>query len=187
MRTQNNGVVRYMLSLLADQALAIMAAALISNFFRFFSDDGFPLITQLLSIGILFLVFYVDSWKHGCSDGSRIRLGRLKKNYFRGVLAGLAATLPGLVLATGAFLAESNIMRFYELFDNLDIFTALYRVWSYPLGGFFGFINELPVLNFALLFFMPLVSGLGYVLGLHEITLKSIFVYKNVDEEDDDE
>lgn len=187
MKTQNNSVVRYALSLLADQVLAIMATVLVSNFFQFFSDDGFPLITQLFSLVILFLVFYVDSWKRGCSDGSRIRLGRMKKNYFRGFGAGLLASVPGLVLATGAFLAESDIMHFYELFDSFDIFTTLYRIWNFPLKSFFaGYVNSMPALNFALLLFMPIAAGLGYVLGLYEITLKSIFVYKNVDEDDDE-
>lgn len=186
MQTKNNGVVRYALSLLADHILAIMAAVLISNFFRFFSDDGFPVITQILCLIILFLVFYVDSWKRGCSDGSRIRLGRMKKNYFRGFIVGLVATIPGLFFAIGAFLAESGIIRFYDLFGELDIFTVFFRIWNLPLAGFFEFANELPVINFVVLLFMPVVAGIGYVLGLHEITLKQVFVYKSEDEEDDE-
>lgn len=187
MKTQNNGIIRYALSLLSDHFLALIGAVLITNFFRFFSDDGFPLITQLICLVILFLVFYVDSWKRGCSDGSRIRLGRQKKNYFRGFLVGLVAALPGLILALGAFLAETGTAAFYEVFENCDIFTVLHRVWNFTLSSFLVYANETPALNFAFPMFMPVVAGIGYVMGMHEITLKQFLVYKNSDDEDDEE
>ncbi len=187
MNTQKNGIIRYAMSLLSDHFLAIMAAVLIRNFFMFFSEEGFPLLTQIICFVILYLVFYVDSWKRGCSDGSRIRLGRMKKNYFRGFLAGLIAAVPGLLLATGAFLAETGTMTFLEVFDECDVFTALNRVWNMPLASFLKYANEMPALNFVFPLFMPIVSGIGYVFGMHEIALKQFFLYKNSDDEDDED
>lgn len=187
MNTKTNGTLKYAGSLLSDHLLALLAAVLMKNFFLFFSETGFPLLTQLLCLVITFLVFYVDSWKRGCSDGSRIRLGRMPNNYFRGFIVGLIAAIPGFILALGAFVAETGMMSFSEVFDNVDIFTTLNRFWNLPFAGFMEDVNKMPILNFAFPLFMVVVSGIGYILGRFEITLKQFFVYKTVKDEDDDE
>jgi len=183
MKAKSPNLIAYAGGLIIDHLFALLAALLTSNIINFFSTDGIPVLNLIISATVYFLICYVDAWNRGNTDSNRIRLGIMPDNKFRGVLAGLIAAIPGGILALLATVAELGIAKFYDVFA-VDLFTALNRVWHLPLGTLYLFVNENPFGNFLFPLFIPVVSGFGYVMGLKEISLKYIFVYRNREEED---
>lgn len=188
------GLKSYVLSLLIDQLFAFMAAILITTIVGLLPDT-FSLLRFILSVAIYAGICYGDSWKRGSSDRNRIILGEIRKNYFRGFLAGMIASIPGFILAVFAFLAETNVISVYDAI-GMDIFSLLNRMWYNPLGALYdAYVNTTPAINLLIPLFMPIVAGIGYFLGLKDVALKNYFIYRNKstsdesdeDDEDDDE
>ncbi len=182
MKKTNSGIMGYAFSLIIDQLIAILVSLVATNIINFFAPSGSLLLNFIVCISVYFIICYSDSWSRGCSDSNRIRLGVITDNKLRGFLCGLVATIPGLVFAFFAFLAETGVASFYDVL-GADIFTTINRLWHLPLGVLFRYVNEFPLLNFVYPMLLPIISGLGYILGLNEIRLKQIFIYKSTDDD----
>lgn len=182
MKKTNSGIMGYAFSLIIDQLIAILVSLVATNIINFFAPSGSLLLNFIVCISVYFIISYSDSWSRGCSDRNRIRLGVIADNKMRGFLCGLIAAIPGLILAFFAFLAETGTASFRDVL-GADIFTTLNRLWHLPLGVLFRYVNEFPLLNFVYPMFLPIISGIGYILGLNEIRLKQIFVYRSIDDE----
>ncbi len=184
MNKKNNSFTmgNFAISLIVDQFLAVMASFLLMAIIGVFSSGGMPELHILLSILIYALICYVDSWNRGFSDANRMRLGTLPNNKFRGALVGLIAAIPAFLLALFAYLAEIGAVSVYDFLES-DIMIIINRFWQFPFSSAFAKVNEMPVLNFAFPFFLPIVSGFGYLLGANEKTLRQIFVYAKDDKE----
>ncbi len=185
MKKTNSGIIGYAFSLIIDQLIAIMVSLVATNIINFFAPSGSLLLNFIVCISVYFIICYSDSWSRGCSDRNRIKLGVISDNKLRGFLYGLAAAIPGLVFAFFAYLAETGIASFRDVL-GVDIFTTINRLWHLPLGALFRYANEFPVLNFAYPMFLPIISGFGYILGLNEIRLKQVFVYRSIADEDEE-
>lgn len=185
MKSKGSGIIGYAGGLIIDHILALLGSLLVSNIINFFSKSGASALNLIICASIYFTICYVDAWSRGCNDSNRMRLGVIPKNKLRGFGAGFIAAIPGFCLSLLAFIAEIDLVKFYDVF-SVDVFTTLNRLWHLPLGNMYVFANDFPVLNFAFPLFLPIVSGLGYIMGVHEITLKYIFVYRNKNDEDDE-
>ncbi len=183
MKKNNNSFSLYSFagSLIVDQFLAVMASFLLTALIGLLAPGGIPSLNILLSLFAYALICYVDSWNRGFSDANRIRLGILPNNKFRGALAGLVAAIPALVLALLAYLTETEVISIFKVFES-DIMLFINRFWQLPFSAVFSKVNEMPALNFAFPFFLPIVSGFGYFLGVSEFTLRQIFVYTKNDQ-----
>ncbi len=169
---------QYCIALLIDQFLAVLATIIITSFAAFIFPNGNGFISLVISFVIYVLIIYSDSWHKGVEDINRIKLGFIKKNTFKGVLAGIFAIIPTIAFAFPAFFAETqNIVKFDFL--GIDAFTAINRLWNLPLALFFSFADNKPIFNFVIPFIMPIISGIGYLFGLNRISIKQYFIYKS--------
>ncbi len=164
-------------SILVNQFIAILISIFVTNIIAFFSPNGFGLLRFLFSFVIYVLLIYTLAWRRGESDANKVRLSKLYDNKFRGFIAGLLAALPLLIVAFLAFLSESGRVSFFELL-GVDGITVINRFINLPIGDLYVFANERPILNLVFPFIIPVVSGVAYILGLFEISLKQILIYK---------
>ncbi len=182
MKKSNNnfGIMSFAGSLIVDQFLAVMASFVITTLISIVSPRGMPPVNLVLCISVYFIICYVDAWNKGFSDINKIKLGMLSGNKLRGALAGLIAAVPGLIISVLAFFAESGIISIYKVFES-DITLFINRFWQLPFNVFFTGVNENPLLNLAFPFFLPIVSEIGYYLGVNGCSLRQIFVYSRDD------
>ncbi len=171
-------IIKYAWSLIVDQFLAVFAGTIIVNIVLFFIRGDSSLL-RLLTGGFVFAaICYIDTWGKGSEDYNNARAGIIKNNAFSGFLFGFVAIIPSLLIALFAFLAETGIVSFYQVLGE-DVFTMINRFWQLPLSPLFVFVNEYPILNFVIPFFVPVISGLGYALGFRGIMIKKILLFKN--------
>ena len=170
-------VLKYALSILSNQFLAIIVSFFVTNMISFFSPNGLMLLKFLIPFVVYLVLLYTSSWGRGSSDANRMRLSMLYNNKFRGFIAGFIAALPSFVFAVLAFISESGRASFFE-FLGVDGVTAINRFINIPFGNLYLFANENPAINLIFPFFIPMISGIAYILGINEISLKQILLYK---------
>ena len=171
-------LIGYALNIVKNQFLAIVAAVLVTTIIGFFSSGGsLELLRFLICFVVYLLLLYVNSWHQGSSDTNRVKLGKIPDNKFRGFLAGLIASIPGIVFAVLAFLSESGYVLFFE-FMGQDGIVVINRFINFPLGVLYPLIEGKPALNILFPLFSVIISGIAYILGRHYISIKQIIIYK---------
>ncbi len=164
-------------SLLVDQFLAIIASFLLTNVIGYFLEGGMSVALSIISIIVSALIFYIDSWSKGDADYKSVSIGVIRKNSFKGLIAGFICSIPLFAVAALAFANEAFGFSSADII-GVDLFVMLNRFIELPLGYFFPLVNKFPLLNFALPLFVPLVSWIGYLLGINQVTLRQLFVYE---------
>ena len=182
-KSNKNRIWEYVFSLFIDHLFAFMGAMIITNITGFFARKDLSLLNLILCVSLYGLILYSDSWRRGCSDRNRVACGIAKRPVLYGFFVGLVASVPAFCLGIAAFLAESGMISFYEVFENVDIVTTVNRLIQLPLSSLFAFADY-PVVNLLVPFFLPIVSGAAYVLGSYEIYLKNYILYKKEDSEE---
>lgn len=184
MKSKSPGVLSYARSLIIDHLVALLISLVVTNIINFFTSCGIPVLQFIICFLVYFSICYVDSWYRGETDGNRMRLGVIPNDKLRGFYAGLIASIPGFILALLAFLAETSLVALYDVF-GVDVVTIINRLWQLPLSSLYRFANDIPAINFVFPLFLPVVSAFGYIFGLHEFTLKRIFLYRNTTDDDE--
>lgn len=174
---RKSNILKYALSLITDQFLAVLASVILMIITNFFFPNRFLFLEYLISVLIFTALIYVDSWGRGSSDKSNSKIGIATHSRIKGFIFGLCATIPSVLIALLAFLTETGFLSSYKVL-NVDVFVLINRFWQMPLRIFYGAVNKAPVLNLLLPLFVPLISGFGYILGSEDITLKNIILYE---------
>ena len=182
-KSNKNGIWEYVFSLFIDHLFAFMAAMIITNITGFFARKDLSVLNLILCMFVYGMIIYSDAWRRGCNDRNRIVCGLSKRPVLYGFFVGLVASVPAFCLGIAAFLAESGVVCFYEVFENIDIMTTVNRFWQLPLSSFFALVDY-PVVNLFVPFFLPIVSGIAYVLGSYEVYLKNYILYKKENPKD---
>ena len=135
---------------------------------------------QVILLLIFIISIYIPFWECGFRDRNYIRGGKLKKDLFRGTKVGFLIAIPYFVSALLMVLLKFNLVKWvsyiFVFFNScfyyiIDIMIAKPDPFLTPWWAIAVFI-VMPVI-------IPLVSSLGYILGLHEISLKEKILYTN--------
>lgn len=146
-------------------------------------------VISIFSIIFFFVLLYYVTWEEGAKDKIRIEGGRLEPCRFRGLLNGLLANVPNLVLGTLTLIF--SILSFCGVEWSKAGFSILYLITSWHASMYMGIIQtsvygfsvpdtDVPdygkYLVMSILFLLiPLVSALvthiAYTLGSKEIKL----------------
>ena len=131
--------------------------------------------TQLFNLLILISVIWQHIYSIGFKDSNMVKTGHLKKDIYKGFKIGAIAQIPFAV-----FLAVSVIANFK---------FSIYRIVNSQYFGFLSAISgknqnmqmgALKIVAFALLLFVvPVMSGIIYILGYNGVDIFSKLVYKN--------
>ena len=179
-KSAKNGVWEYVFSLFIDHLFAFMGAMIITNITGFFARKDLSFLNVVLCMSLYGIILYSDSWRRGCSDRNRVACGMKKRSLLYGFFVGIIATIPAFFIGVAAFLAEIGIIKVYEVFENIDIITTINRLWQLPLSSLFA-VADYPIVNLFVPLFLPIVSGVAYILGSYEIYLKNYILYKKED------
>lgn len=177
-RNKTPSLIGYSFSVLMNQFVAIVISVFVTTVIGFFSSgESLEILRFLICSLIYFALIYTNSWRAGSSDTNRIKLGIMPDNKLRGFLAGLIASVPGIIFAFLAFLSESGVFFFFEFLEQ-DGAVVINRFINFPIGVLYSALEGKPALNFLFPLFVPIVSGIAYVLGRSDISLKQIILYK---------
>ncbi len=136
------------------------------------------LFTVPLTVGAL----YVTAHNMGSKDISRVHGGFMPEDKFKGVKIGLISAIPNLVIYVILLLSKMQVIKPNSLAFYSIMNSHLYGVTQFIYNGA-KLATELGALQLILLFipvlFVPLVAGVGYLLGYKEISITQKLVYKN--------
>ncbi len=138
-------------------------------------------VAQIL-MGILFVAFpYSNLWYLGDHDRNNVQFGHAAEDLFRGAKIGLLANIPStlawivLVISRATGVLPSYIVRyrwmniwFWPYFNHFIPGTVV-KTAEVSWGGVFAMLPLLLVL--------PLTTGLGYLLGYKEFSVRDHLVY----------
>ncbi len=176
-----SGMIKYALSLITDQFFAVVVSILLMNIINFFFPDRLEFIQYLLSFLFFTIFLYVDSWGKASSDKVKQKLGAATHFKLKGFVFGAIAAIPSVIIAALAFLSEVGVIAGYE-FLHINVFVLINRFWQIPLGLILsGAVNSAPWVNILLPLWVPIVSGVGYLFGSLDITIRNLLLYSRSD------
>lgn len=141
----------------------------------------FLTLSQIINIIILVGFLYTDLWNLGAADNNLANFGHKKADKFRGLKIGLYASVPNFIFFVIVFLFRNSFMSGFNA-----------QMYKFAISYFYSFAElvldgatvtaDLSILKililFALLFVIPAIAELSYLLGLKGISLEEKFVYK---------
>ncbi len=140
----------------------------------------FLLATQIFCTLLTVVFVYSPLWELGCKDSNLVKFKHKNEDIFKGLKIGLIATVPSFIIFIAFVIGTLN---------SSEISTAIYKFincYNYsfidiilknsPTVGEISFSKYL--IMFLLLFVIPLVAFVAYLLGYKDISLSEKFVYK---------
>ena len=120
-------------------------------------------------------ILYSDAWRTAERDQNLVKYGHIVYRKYKGLIAGMIASLPGLLLALGSILmvGSDNVRTdalgalcriFYEM-----MFTAFY--WLHYILDYSAVALLLPICV------LPAAAVLGYYMGYRGIYIRSYVMY----------
>lgn len=138
-------------------------------------------VAQLL-MAILFIAFpYSNMWYAGDHDRNSVQFGHRADDPWRGVRIGLLADIPALLAWVGLIVCKVT--------DLYPLYIVRYRWVNVCFWPYFNQFIPGDVMNTAdvswggtaamlpILLALPLITGIGYILGYREVSLRDRLVY----------
>mgnify|MGYP001409395937 CR=1 FL=1 len=164
-------------SLILDHALAVLGSLLVIGFLGAWSNWFMMLICNILSCAMLLVFPYHECWQAGSYDYNYQKMGKGEIRMKRGIIAGLLACIPSLLIALFAMICAITGWMPGTLFDQ-NLAEFLYRGWFLPVSFFFPLLARSSAWYLLPVVLMPISATIGYVLGSKQIFLRDIFVYQ---------
>ena len=137
--------------------------------------------TQVINIFILMGFLYNDLWNLGANDNNLSNFGHKKIDKLRGFKIGLLASIPNFIFFIVLVVFKNSFMSGFNA-----------QMYKFAVGYFYSFaelilkgatstpdLSALQILLLgALLFVIPAITAISYLLGLKGISLEEKLVYK---------
>ncbi|MEG1996228.1 MAG: hypothetical protein RR036_01820 [Oscillospiraceae bacterium] len=132
-----------------------------------------------LTLMVFSIPLYTKMWTLGNSDHNKVTFGHIKENNFLGFKIGLLASTPMFILALLLIPAKLEVMtNFLPLYKILNVqvwpFLNLIEPKNYMIDN--SWIEIIIMMLFSLV--PSIITGVGYVLGLHDISPSQKIMYK---------
>lgn len=166
-------------------AAVIMAMILVVSILPISENMIFQVCCGVFILLIYWALVSGAAWKLGNDDLNRVHFGRMEKNLWRGVQAGLMASIPMFVL--------DLLLILFTVFDcgvlsqwGLVVYRVLnmhYLVFLNLVTGTDATLLDLPLWKALVVSLMSLITVVcttgGYLLGYKDIVLMDKLMYKN--------
>ncbi|MCL2547471.1 MAG: hypothetical protein FWE06_09890 [Oscillospiraceae bacterium] len=163
----------YHLCFLVFGALVFMTAAGLDHYDA--PEGTTPINTNLMIVTLLFLVLYIylayqTVWPWGQRDYNKVKHERTRFHPYKGLLVGLVASIPGLLLILLTF-ALSTWLPNHNISNISYLVLSLYYIVFYSLRA----ITHYPLIYLLALTVLPIASQVAFRFGyrsynpLHEI------------------
>lgn len=129
------------------------------------------IILTCIVVLILWAILHGSCWHEAQRDRNRVKYGHMQKFMQKGVVAGLFATIPFLIIYILYAVNISNSQNF--------VYYILYIIFNLPYLTFAVAFRANALVLALLLLPMPIVSCLGYFAGYNNITFMDKLIYKN--------
>lgn len=145
------------------------------------------LLTSIFAVCFLLYLNHTVVWEEGAKNRIRIDAGRARYNPFGGLLLGIAASLPnillGILAAGGYFFGNPDGLFGWDFAAKIsDVSGGIAMVWQ---GMYLGIIRYLVPDNMYIFLAVPLPAVLGcwlsYWLGLKQWRFPALFKLKKTD------
>lgn len=138
-------------------------------------------LSQIFSIVLVGGVIYGTVWDIGNKDISAVKYGNKTEDKMRGVIIGLFAAIPSVIIYILLVLSKLEIMK-PEFLNTYRLFNAHFHgVLTYIYSGAKSAtdLSVFKILCCGLLqLYLPLISGVAYFLGYKDIKISEKIVYK---------
>ncbi|MDR3552367.1 MAG: hypothetical protein P4L75_04505 [Clostridia bacterium] len=160
--------------------LSLLLAAFLSDIVAFILMTSMTMLSTapwamviFLIINLLIYTWFIYSrvWQEGSRDPNRIKFGHMNKFLGKGLVAGLLADIP--------FVLFYLITALSSLFNwHYTAIHVVYVLLNMQFNYLITLLSHMPGLFFIFLIPLPLIAGVGYILGFNHISLYSKLVYK---------
>lgn len=135
-------------------------------------------LSQIVLIIIFTVSIYIPFWDFGFKDKYYAQSGKKGKDIFRGMKVGFLISIPYFISTVFVVLMKFGIAKwgsYVFAIANSYFYYFIDAMIQKPDPMATGWGNI--ILFIIMPLFIPLVSGLAYILGIHEISLKEKIVY----------
>ena len=137
----------------------------------------------------IFLIFmmgvfvYNDMWKLGYKDSNLVRIGAKPEDKVKGLKIGLITMIPSFILLTVLAIGSQSFAKDVSVasyaFVNPHLYDAAILLTPSHNGGVFSDLNVWHfIVNYALLFIIPLIAFGAYIIGYKSILVSEKLIYK---------
>ena len=141
----------------------------------------FLALTQIINLLILLGFLYTDLWNLGAADANLANFGHKAIDKFRGFKIGLLASVPNIIFFAIMIIFKNGFMSGFNAQMYKFVISYFYSFAELILGGTVA-LSELTVIKILLfgllLFVIPVITEISYLLGLKGISLEEKLVYK---------
>ena len=177
---------KYARSILGSHVAAVIIALIIVVSILPISENMiFQVCCGIFVLFIYWALVSGSAWKLGNDDLNRVHFGRMEKNLWRGVQAGLLASIPLFVLDLALIILTAFDCGAFSQW-GLVVYRVLnmhYLVFLNLVTGTDATLLDLPVWKALVVSLMSLVTVVcaasGYLLGYKDIVLMDKLMYKN--------
>ncbi|HOP10357.1 MAG TPA: hypothetical protein PK629_02595 [Oscillospiraceae bacterium] len=164
----------------------VLCIVMYGTFFSFFDAAWYQRLLSVLTLALLVYMLYTGMWSVGVHDKDEVFFQRMKMNPLRGLSVSGVVSIPYFILNLSLMLICVNT----DSDKNFDMVRLIFNLINAP----FLFINlatDYHNIGSAIIagIFLPLtiigIGGLSYYLGLKNISILQLSVYK--DEKDKNE
>lgn len=176
---------KYSLKMFLHLIFISLASFMITISFRVIFSElnwAFYLFSQLFSLLITFIIIWQSVYYVGFRDSNMVRTGHMTEDKYKGFKVGAIAQSPWLILLIVS-LASNMRFTIYRIINSVywTFLTALCGAFDSKKAVDLNMLDT-GILGIGgsvlLLFIVPAISGVVYILGYKGIDLFSKFVYK---------
>lgn len=138
------------------------------------------IITQVISVLIMVIMMFSTAQEHGARDANMINTGNLKGNRWLGFTTGLVASSLDIIAAICLLLTKAGVVG-YGFSVLFGLYNCNYLPFHQALVSPTLTVGEISwgayIVTALTVLIAPLCAGLGYRLGLTQLTLSDTLLY----------
>jgi len=152
------GITKQGLRLLGTHAImSLVLFIFMPSLLGLFENEIYQWVIGLIYIAIFWLIIYADMSNKGLDDAKKDAFAP-----YKGFIAGLIASIPGVILYLLAIMMKSST-------GSINWGAIVLRVWLVPYTKLFlAFENMMPEIAIIPIALLPLLSGISYIDGLRK-------------------
>ncbi len=145
-------------------------------------DIACGVLSQIFCLVILASFIYNELWKIGNKDFEAARLYGTPVNKFKGLFIGLVAVIPSMAFLIFSLVTQTTIMAKLPIaiftFANCYAYEIIFAVTNGAM--YWADVQWWQALvYFVVLFIVPIISLVSYIIGVKDISIAEKLVYKN--------
>lgn len=145
------------------------------------TDIAYGVFTEICLLFMMGVFVYNDMWNLGFKDSNSVKIGIKSEDRKKGLKIGLFSSIPPILFLIIVFIGKASFTKKLSIslyaFLNPHLYEAVMLITD---GG--GYMGSLAIWQFlcifALLFIIPLIAYVAYILGYKSVLISEKIIYK---------